>query len=179
MTNITEQFGDSAVSQQANSRELADLTCLYEITKVLASSADLRSCLQKIMAILSASKGLNNGAVTIINPITGQIETEVAYGMTAEARKRGTYKVGEGITGRVVASGAPIIVPQISEEPLFLNRTRSRSDTTKESLSFLCVPIKQGRHTIGALSVDREYREGLNFEQDLQFLTILSSLIAQ
>ncbi len=178
MTNSTEQLAASAITQIGN-QELADLTSLYEITKVLASSADLRSCLEKIMAILSASKGLNNGAVTIINPITGQIETEVAYGMTAEARKRGTYKIGEGITGRVVASGAPIIVPQISEEPLFLNRTRSRSDVRKETLSFLCVPIKQGSNTIGALSVDREYKEGINFEHDLQFLTILSGLIAQ
>lgn len=163
----------------ANDHKLADLSCLYEITKVLASSVDLRSCLGKVMDILSISKGLNNGAVTIINPITGQIETEVAHGLTAEARKRGTYKVGEGITGRVVASGSPIIVPQISEEPLFLNRTRSRSDTRKETLSFLCVPIKHGRHTIGALSVDREYKEGIDFEHDLQFLTILSGLIAQ
>ena len=102
--------------------ELDQITCLYEITKELASSADLRSCLGKVMDILSISKGLNNGTVTIINPVTGQIETEVAHGLTAEARKRGTYKVGEGITGRVVATGAPIIVPQISEEPLFLNR---------------------------------------------------------
>lgn len=165
--------------EKAPDHKLADLTCLYEITKELASSADLRTCLGKVMDILSTSKGLNNGTVTIINPVTGQIETEVAHGLTAEARKRGTYKVGEGITGRVVATGAPIIVPQISEEPLFLNRTRSRSGTSKETLSFLCVPINYGRNTIGALSVDRIYKEGIDFEHDLQFLTILSGLIAQ
>lgn len=165
--------------EKTNDHKLADLTCLYEITKELASSADLRSCLGTVMDILSTSKGMNNGTVTIINPVTGQIETEVAHGLTAEARKRGTYKVGEGITGRVVATGAPIIVPQISEEPLFLNRTRSRSGISKETLSFLCVPINYGRNTIGALSVDRIYKEGVDFEHDLQFLTILSGLIAQ
>jgi Nif-specific regulatory protein len=160
-------------------RELADLTCLYEITKVLASSTELRSSLETIMEILSTRKGLNNGAVTIINPLTAQIETEVAYGLTAEARRRGTYKLGEGITGRVVANGAPIVVPRISTEPLFLNRTKARGESDKKTLSFICVPIKQGQETIGALSVDCQYREGMDFEQDLLFLTVLSGLIAQ
>ncbi len=159
--------------------EYAHLGCLFEITKVLASSIDLREGLERVMEIVAKETGLNNGTVTIVNPVTGQLEIEVAQGMTAEARKRGVYKVGEGITGRVVASGTSIVVPQISEEPLFLNRTRSRGETKKKGISFLCVPVKHGNVTIGALSVDRDYRGGLDFENDLQFLTILSGLIAQ
>ena len=159
--------------------EYKNLICLFEITKILASAMDLRDNLRRIMEIVASETGFENGTVTIINPITGELEIEVAHGLTAEARKRGKYKIGEGITGRVVASGAPIVVPQISEEPLFLNRTRARGDVKKKALSFLCVPIKHGTHTIGALSVDREYLNGLNFESDLQFLTVLSGLIAQ
>lgn len=159
--------------------ELAEITTLYEITRILASSMDLRKCLKQVMRILSEKKGMRNGTVSIINPATANLEIEVARDMTAEARKRGKYQVGEGITGRVVASGAPIVVPQISEEPLFLNRTRSRGDINREMVSFLCVPIKQGQQSIGALSVDRQYLEGLDFDNDLRFLTILSGLIAQ
>ncbi|MBU0482929.1 MAG: sigma 54-interacting transcriptional regulator [Proteobacteria bacterium] len=131
------------------------------------------------MAILSAETGMSNGTVTIINPVTGQLEIEVAHGMTAEARSRGKYKIGEGITGRVVASGAPIVVPQISEEPLFLNRTKSRGDVSRKTISFICVPVKHGQQTIGALSIDREDKKGVDFEKDLQFLTVLSGLVAQ
>ncbi|MDH5299557.1 MAG: sigma 54-interacting transcriptional regulator, partial [Desulfobulbaceae bacterium] len=162
-----------------NSNELADLTSLHEITKVLASSSDLRDCLQKTVDTLSERTSMNNGTVTIVNPATGQLEIEVAHGLTAEAKKRGKYKIGEGITGQVVATGAPIVVPQISEEPRFLNRTRSRGDLSQKMLSFLCVPINHGTQTIGALSIDLAYQEGINFEQRLQFLTVLSGLIAQ
>lgn len=161
------------------SEELAQITCLYEITKVLASSMDLRDCLQRTVEILAEHTEMKNGTVTIYNPVTGELAVEVAHGLTAEARKRGKYKIGEGITGRVVASGDPIIVPQISEDPRFLNRTRSRGDVNKSGLSFICVPVKHGRNTIGALSVDRKYMQGLNLDKDLQFLTILSGLIAQ
>ena len=160
-------------------KELATLTCLYEITKVLASSTDLNDCLKRAMVILSAYSGLENGAVTIVNPLSGQIEIEVAHGMSTAAKKRGVYKIGEGITGRVVASGAPIIVPQVSEEPLFLNRTKSRANLDTKKLSFLCVPIKHGKETIGSLSVDCPYRKNINFEEEIRFLTILSSLFAQ
>jgi Nif-specific regulatory protein len=138
-----------------NNREPIDLATLYEITKALASSDDLRKCLEESLTVLAARTRLGNGAVTIANPLTGQIETEVAPGMTAEARKRGSYKFGEGITGRVVASGSPIVVPQISQEPLFLNKTGPGAKKTRTGLSFLCVPIKHGAATIGALSVDR------------------------
>ncbi|THB76641.1 MAG: GAF domain-containing protein [Desulfobulbaceae bacterium] len=160
---------------------LEDLTCLYEITKELASSFVLSECLEKSMSLLSEMKVMENGTVTIVNPITGKLEIEVAHGITAEGRKRGKYKIGEGITGRVVASGEPIIVPHIAEEPLFLNRTRSRGDINDQNRSFLCVPIKDGKSIIGALSVDRVYQDGFGHQanKDLQFLTVLSSIIAQ
>lgn len=161
--------------------QLQDLTCLYEITKQLASSMDLRDCLEKSMSLLSDMKRMENGTVTIVNPLTGKLEIEVAPSLTAEGRKRGKYKIGEGITGRVVSTGEPIIVPHIADEPLFLNRTRSRGDIKDQKRSFLCVPVKDGNQVIGALSVDRNYEEGIGEQAntDLQFLTVLSGLIAQ
>jgi Nif-specific regulatory protein len=161
--------------------ELEDLTCLYEITKELASSKDLNDCLEKSMEVLSSIKKMENGTVTIVNPHTGKLEIEVAYGITAEGRKRGKYKIGEGITGRVVASGEPIIVPHIADEPLFLNKTRSRGDINTQNRSFICVPLKEGKNIIGALSIDKIYHEGLTDQanSDLRFLTILSGLLAQ
>lgn len=161
--------------------QLKDLTCLYEITKSLASSTDLRDCLGDAMRTIDTMKNMENGTVTIINPTTGKLEIEVAHGISAEGRKRGKYKIGEGITGKVVASGEPIIVPHIAEEPLFLNKTRARGDLNSTARSFICVPIHRGKQVIGALSVDRIYHDGISkqADADLRFLTILSSIIAQ
>jgi Nif-specific regulatory protein len=167
----------STPEKEIINKELEDITCLYEVTKVLASSADLRDSLERIMEILSRRKNMHNGTVTIINPLTGELEIEVAHGMPAEARKRGKYKVGEGITGRVVATGQPVVIPHIGEENEFLNRTRTRGDISKQQNSFLCVPIKHDKRTLGALSIDLEYREDLNYEEDLRYLTIVSGLI--
>jgi len=169
-------YDDSEISSK-----LKDLTTLYEITKELASSQDLSDSLQKIMHILASMKSMENGTVTIINPKTGKLEIEVAHGLSEEKRLRGKYTIGEGITGRVVATGQPIIVPQISKEPLFLNKTGARADAIDQQRSFLCVPIKHGEQVIGALSIDRFYEGGLTQQAntDLQFLTVLSGLIAE
>ncbi len=167
------------MGHKAISQELAEVTTLYEITRVLASSMELRHCLEQVMEILAENSDLHNGTVTIVNPQTSQLEIEVAQSLSPEAQTRGKYEMGEGITGRVVASGTPIVVPSISDEPLFLNRTKSRGDLSQKQTSFLCVPIKHAHHVIGALSIDREYSQGLDFDADLQFLTVISGLIAQ
>ncbi|CAG35438.1 sigma-54-dependent Fis family transcriptional regulator [Desulfotalea psychrophila] len=161
--------------------QLQDLAALYEITKNLASSLELRDCLEKTMETLATMKDMENGTVTIVNPNTGKLEIEVAYGVSSEGKERGKYQIGEGITGRVVATGEPIIVPHIAEEPLFLNRTKSRGNIQEHKRSFLCVPIKNGKQVIGALSIDRIYADGISQQAntDLQFLTVLSGLIAQ
>jgi Nif-specific regulatory protein len=162
--------------------EQQNLACLYAISRHLASSSSIQDGLDRVMATLAENRQMDNGTVTIVNPVTRALEIEVAHGFTAEARKRGKYKVGEGITGRVVASGEPIMVPQIAEEPLFLNRTRTRGEDAKQRSSFLCVPIKANNQSIGALSIDRTYPEkdfGRQSEEDLRFLTVVSGLIAQ
>jgi Nif-specific regulatory protein len=179
-------------------QELAmqDITCLYEITRNLAAAADLRQALDMVVRVLAEMKKMENGTITIVNPLTKELEIEVACGSTPAVRRKGRYKLGEGITGRVVAVGEPVIVPQIAEEPLFLNRTGMRSEEQKRKSSFICVPIKAAVENsadgldgqmqaeslaIGALSVDRCYEKdfGQQSERDLRFLTIVSALIAQ
>ena len=158
-----------------------DLSCLYQITKKLTSLFDLKECLDETMAIIASEKDMRNGTVTIVNQISGKLEIEAAHGMKAENREKGKYKIGEGITGSVVASGKPVIIPHISHEPNFLNKTKIRGELENQVCAFLCVPIKEGKQTIGALSVDINYLEK-SFTQskaDIQFLIILSSLIAE
>lgn len=161
------------------SREIEELKCLYEIAKALGASLDLRDSLRKTLEILANELGMTRGTITILNPNTSEIQIEVAHGLTAEARKRGKYKLGEGITGKVVESGDAVVVPKISEEPLFLNRTRSRGDLSKQDISFICVPVKIAQKTVGALSVDRLFQTEISFEEDVRLLTIISTLIAQ
>jgi len=159
--------------------ETVRISCLYEVTTAIHSTFDLRKALYQVLDLLSRHMGMNRGSITLLDPESSEIHVEVAHGISPAAKTKGRYKLGEGITGKVIQSGRPMAIPHINEEPLFLDRTGARSQVDKSKISFLCVPIKDGQRVIGALSVDRLFEGPTTLEEDLRFLTIISSLVAQ
>ncbi|HYA91373.1 MAG TPA: sigma 54-interacting transcriptional regulator, partial [Thermodesulfobacteriota bacterium] len=160
-------------------RKLKELTVLYEISQLIGSTPNCQEVLLDILGTFHSRLGMNRGTITLLNPETGELEIRAAHGMTEEEVKRGKYLVGEGITGKVVETGEPVVVPQIEKEPLFLNRTQSRNDLKKSDISFICVPVKIGPTIYGTLSVDRLFNEDIAFEEDVRLLSIVASTIAQ
>ena len=160
-------------------RELLEITTLYEISKALNSSLDLEKVMKQILDILHEKMAMERGTLTLLEEGTQELSIEVARGLSEKERERGRYQVGEGITGRVVSAGEPIIVKNVGDEPLFLNRTQARGDIKRAQISFFCVPIKLDGRTIGALSVDRLFDQGTSLDEDLRLLTIISSMVAQ
>lgn len=160
-------------------RELRELTALYEISSAISSSLDLEEVMHKVMDILHQKMGMERGTLTLLDTKTQELAIEVAHGLKEEEIERGRYRIGEGITGKVVAAGEPIVVPNVGNEPLFLDRTRARGDIKRSNIAFICVPIKLDQKTIGALSVDPLFQENISFEEDVRLLTIISSMVAQ
>jgi len=155
-----------------------ELTALYEISKLLGSSLNLKSNLRGVLRVLSEYLDMSRGTVALRN--NNEVSIIAAQGMTEEEIKKGRYKLGEGIIGRVAKLGSPIVVPNIGDEPLFLNKTGARKTIKKENIAFLCVPIKFKNEVLGVLSVDRLFGlKGISFEEDLRLLKIIASLIAQ
>jgi len=156
-----------------------EVKCLYEITKAMHGTLDLRKALYKVLDFLEEYLGMNRGSISLLNQKTGEIHVEVAHGISSSAKTKGRYKLGEGVTGRVIELGRPMAIPRLNDEPLFLDRTGSRSKADKSKIAFFCVPIKDGRRVIGALSVDRLFEEDESPKEDVRLLSIISSLIAQ
>jgi Nif-specific regulatory protein len=156
-----------------------EISCLYEISNAIYASLDLKKSLFKVLDLMAEHLEMNRGSIAILNSETSEIHIEVAHGMSPTAKSKGRYKLGEGITGRVIETGRPIAVPEIGDEPLFLDKTGARNGVDKSKISFICVPIKEGARVIGALSVDRIFQGTSPLKEDVRILAIISSLIAQ
>ena len=156
-----------------------EIACLYEISNAIYATLDLKKSLYKVLDLMAEHLGMNRGSISLLNPGTSEIHIEVAHGISATAKSKGRYKLGEGITGRVIETGRPIAVPKIGHEPLFLDRTGARRGIDETNISFICVPIKDGRRVIGALSVDRIFKDASPLKDDIRLLAVISSLIAQ
>ena len=161
------------------SREIKELSLLFEISKKLSESLDLKAALKFVLKSMAENTEMPRGALTILNRESGEIVIEEAYGLLPEEQVKGKYRMGEGITGKVINTGKTIIVPSISDNPLFLDRTGSRKKLNKRDIAFICVPIKIGNEVIGTISVDRLVTEGTYFEEDVRLLTIIASTISQ
>jgi Nif-specific regulatory protein len=161
-------------------KRLEEITLFYEISQALNEHLDLKKSLYKVLDILSSSLDMDRGTVSILNPLRNEISIEVAHSLSPSTIERVKYKLGEGITGRVIQTGKAVAIPKISEEPLFLDRTASRKIRKGfKEISFICVPIKKGNHVIGALSVDRTYEKGYALKVGEKLLSVVATMIAQ
>ncbi|MEN6489803.1 MAG: sigma 54-interacting transcriptional regulator, partial [Smithella sp.] len=167
-----------ATPENKASRAIKELTLLFEISRKLNENLDLKTVLKPILQMMAEHMDMLRGTLTILNRNSGEIFIEEAYGLLPEELMKGRYRLGEGITGKVIDTGEPAIVPRISHDPFFLNKTGSRT-LDKDDIAFICVPIIIGKEIIGALSVDRLFNENVAFEEDVRLLTIIASSISQ
>ncbi|TFG37976.1 MAG: GAF domain-containing protein, partial [Syntrophobacterales bacterium] len=165
--------------KSANVRGTKELSLLWEVSRVLEQGNDVKKIGTPILRALDKFMGMSRGFLTLLNRETGEIFIEVAHGLSKAQKARGKYKIGEGVVGRVFETGRPMIVPKISDEPLFLDRTGVRKNLPKKDISFICVPIRNQSEVIGTLSADRVFGEAISLKEDLRLLTIIASMIAQ
>ena len=120
-------------------RNVQDET-LLEISQALGSSLVFEELFSQVSEILARRCELSQCFLVLVQPDSDELKISLAYGMTEEEMAKGQYARGEGIVGRVVESGEPIGVRDISQEPKFLGRTGAfRVDS--EQMSFMAVTV--------------------------------------
>ncbi len=161
-----------------HTKHVGELNALYEISGILAADSSQEKILEEVLDVLSGQLGTTRGTIVLLSQGTDELVIEVGRDLSHQQRHTTRYRIGEGITGRVVETGKPLIIPKISEEPGFLDRLHRRREKSQEEISFICVPISAGREVIGALSVDRVFDESVSLEEDVRVLSIVASMIA-
>src|SRR5215212_8542123 len=99
-------------------RDARRLSTLLEISQALSGTLNLKAAMQRVLATLIRQHSVVRGMVTLLRD--GELHVEAVEGFEDRARAV-KFKLGEGITGKVVESGRPIVVPRVSREPAFLN----------------------------------------------------------
>ncbi len=159
-------------------RDVRQLETLYSISTILATSDRQKEMIAEVLDTLDSQLGMKRGTITLLTPDRSEIMIEVAHNLPEAHNKKMRYRGDEGITGQVMQTGKPMVVPKISEEPLFLNRF-GRREVAEREISFICVPISIGKEVIGAISVDMSFDESKPLRDDMRVLSIVASMIAR
>ncbi|CAO3414306.1 nif-specific transcriptional activator NifA [Azospirillum endophyticum] len=169
-----------SAAQSASSSSLELLT-IYEVSKILGSSLDLEQTLREVLRALSYQLQMHRGRVYIQGE-DGALRLVAAQGLPKDSPAQTIdYNQDEGISGRILKTGMPAVVPNLAEEPLFNNRSGGRDDLDEQVASLVGVPIKAAGTVIGVLTIDRISDDGPSghFGSDVRFLTMVANLIGQ
>lgn len=166
-------------SASLRSRANVDLVTVYEISKILSSSLDVTKTLREALNVLAYYLDFRRGMIVLADEDGVSLSLAAAVGLSSDEWDNGQYRSGEGIIGRIFAAGSPMVVPNIANEPLFLNRTGSLDELNDEVIGFVGVPIRNGHETLGVLSVDRVVGNRGGFGNDVRLLSMVSNLVGQ
>lgn len=165
------------LTEAKNDRESRELEVLHQTALLLGESLVLGDTLSQVFALLAKRMGLERICLTLWDAEARLARHAYSLGLSDEEAKRAVYRLGEGLTGKVIATKQPAVVEDIHQDSRFLNRTRARKGD--RPIAFICVPVTVHSEILGALSCDRV--EGLHpeLQEDVRLLTIIASLVGQ
>lgn len=103
-----------------------------------------------------------------------------AAGLSRDEIARGQLRKGEGIVGKIIKTGVPIVLHDIADEPHVLNRTGSRDLSSGQRIAFIGTPIKAVGETISVLSADRDMTTYHGYlEHDVRLIKMVANLVGQ
>lgn len=165
--------------------ELADrsadleLVTIYEISKILTASLDFQRAVRETLNVMLTHLGMQHGVVSLVQE-EGKLHVVGAAGVPFAEDEDIVLDTETGIAGQVIRTGSPMVVPDITRDSLFVNRT-GRDLSRCVGVALIAVPIKDGREIIGILSVDRppDTQGPIGFDRDVRLLTLVAGLMSQ
>ncbi|MBI4715591.1 MAG: GAF domain-containing protein, partial [Nitrospirae bacterium] len=179
LTTIAANVGgiirNAQLYQDVNQR-LLELTALYDIGQALTSTLDLETVLRMIIKNSIAVLKARGGVLRFLDPDTQMLIVKACSVPEVDARKLVPLRIGEGISGRIVQTGAPLLIAQMEESDL-------RGVSAIAFSSVLGVPIQAKDRIIGTITLyDKTLEPGLPSEaftqEDEQLLSTLASQAA-
>jgi len=156
-----------------------ELVAIYEVSTTLASSLDIAKTFREALNYLVHAFDWRRGFVLLAEP-GASLRGLCAVGLSHQEQQRLHYKSGEGIVGRVFANGIQLMLPDVRNEPLFLNRTGGADLDGDVPISMLFTPISAERRIVGLLVFDcLNPAEGRKFSNELQLLKMVATLLGQ
>ncbi len=152
---------------------------LSEAAQLFGRSLEPEVTLPAVLRLLSQLVGLNRGRVVLPDEDGQALRIQHAYGLRPEERRRGVYAPGEGITGRVMATGRVSVVQDVDSEPDFLFRAVNRETLPPGIVCFIAVPILTDGAPLGVLACHRLRNRPRPFQSDLHVLQIVAAMIGQ
>jgi signal transduction histidine kinase/CheY-like chemotaxis protein len=161
-----------AVERAARNVELGRTTALYKSSQTIFDAQHFEHLPEAIVNV--AMQVMSADRVSLLLPsMDGRLCVAHAYGLDAEVQNNVRITIGEGIAGRVAASGKPTIINGTASEMAQFADAVSRSQV-KSSIIY---PLVSGSRLVGVLTFNRLTDDRPYKRSDLDQASVLASQV--
>jgi sigma-B regulation protein RsbU (phosphoserine phosphatase) len=145
------------------------LETLAEIGREMASILDLDALLTRIANLTKRLVDYRTFGILLVNQSTGELDMKLAvrYGTGAESKH---VKLGEGLVGWAALHKEPVLVPDVSKDPRYVN-------FVDDARSELVIPMLIKDRCIGVFDLESPELDAFTKEHK-ELLTLLASQAA-
>jgi response regulator RpfG family c-di-GMP phosphodiesterase len=159
---------------------VARLAAVNEIGKATTGLLDMEELYDALVRLLAQHLKARRVSVLVAEPNSDTMMLVASVGITDQEALHSRVRVGEGIAGKVAATQSPLLVQDIEKSSLKSLRTGGKYTTSSFMSTPLMVsyPIRYQRKRVGVINVSDKHSGDPFTEQDLEFLSTLSSQVA-
>jgi GAF domain-containing protein len=169
-------LGDQAAGAIENARlfeaaqwQLKELTVLHAVATAGTEAESEDALVTRVTRAIGETLYPDDFGVMLLDEAAGVLRAHPSYHISSEAVVHSLIPVGQGVTGRVAATGQPWLVPDVTREPLYL-----ASDA--QVRSELCVPLKMGERIIGVVNAESRRLEAFTEADERLLITVAGQM---
>ncbi len=167
---IARDITDRRKAQDDRERQLKELSILHTLAVEVTRAADEDQLLEKATEIIGYTLYTDSLGFLMISDDGKYFSPHPSYKGIADIEKIHPHPIGQGVAGRVAASGKPLNIPNVQK---LRNYIRINPETRSE----LCVPMKIGKRVIGVINAESS-RTGFFTQNDERLLVTIAGQLA-
>ncbi len=149
------------------------MAALAEAGREISASHDLPAIMGNITRRAHKVCKARTTVLRLVEPDGQLYRARVALGLYAEQFQADAVRPGEGITGAVILSGIPEIIPNTEKDPRVVH-VRGTPEEEEQPETMMAAPLVARDQTVGVITLYRWATEGQFTQVDLDFLSGLA-----
>ncbi len=148
-----------------------DVSVLLEIAKTVGSALDSEELFSIILEKSAQFLQAEQGSLMLLDDDRRELTVKAMKGLNKKIVELLKIRPGEGISGKVLSTGNPIVVADIEADDRVVQEKRPRYKTK----SFISIPLKIEGRTIGVLNIADKISGEVFSEEDLHLLVSIGA----
>ena len=151
------------------------LLAVAALGRELASEGDLAGGFARGVESLDRRAGIGRAALFLYSPEARELEVVSSYGVDKD---QFLPRPGQGVAGRVVDSGRPIVVPRVRHDPMALSEFADPAEWAELPWCLVAAPIRADERVVGVVSAYFRHPESTGMRGQVELVEVLASLTA-